>query len=130
MATHPGILAWRIPWTDGAWQASAHRVSKSGTRLKRLSRHARMITSQFLEKLSRFRGHQGMMPQSLKNMHNGQFPTENRRSCGHQGHQPCRQSDSVPIQLWVYRLVWPLAGRLTMQLIGSPSKMWACHRVS
>ena len=29
MATHSGILAWRIPWTD-----TVHGVSKSWTQLK------------------------------------------------------------------------------------------------
>ena len=40
MAIHSSILAWRIPWT-GAWQATAHGVTKSWTRLKQLSTHAR-----------------------------------------------------------------------------------------
>ena len=31
MATHPCILAWRIPWT-GSWQATVHWVAKSQTR--------------------------------------------------------------------------------------------------
>ena len=31
MATHSSILAWRIPWTRGAWQATVHRVAKSRT---------------------------------------------------------------------------------------------------
>ena len=35
MATHSSILAWRIPWTG----ETVHRVSKSQTRLKRLSMH-------------------------------------------------------------------------------------------
>ena len=35
MATHSSILAWRIPWTEGAW--SLHRVSQSQTCLKQLS---------------------------------------------------------------------------------------------
>ena len=35
-ATHPSVLAWRIPWT-GAWQAVVHRVAKGQSRLKRLS---------------------------------------------------------------------------------------------
>ena len=34
MATHSSILAWRIPWTDGDWQAAVHRVTKSQTILK------------------------------------------------------------------------------------------------
>ena len=29
MATHSGILAWRIPMARGAWQAAVHRVTKS-----------------------------------------------------------------------------------------------------
>ena len=34
MATPSCILAWRIPWTEGAWQATVHRVTKSWTQLK------------------------------------------------------------------------------------------------
>ena len=33
MATHSNILAWKIPMDRGAWQATVHGVSKSGTRL-------------------------------------------------------------------------------------------------
>ena len=42
IATHylpndnPSILAWRIPWTRGAWQALVHRVTK-----KRLGTHSK-----------------------------------------------------------------------------------------
>ena len=36
-ATHSSILAWRIPRNRGAWQATVHGVTKSWTRLKRLS---------------------------------------------------------------------------------------------
>ena len=32
MATHCGILAWRIPWT-GAWQATVRGVTESWTQL-------------------------------------------------------------------------------------------------
>ena len=32
-ATHSSILAWRIPWTEGAWQATVHGVTKSQTGL-------------------------------------------------------------------------------------------------
>ena len=28
MATHSSILAWRIPWTRGAWQATIHRIER------------------------------------------------------------------------------------------------------
>ena len=37
MATNSSILAWRIPWTEETGGATVHRVSKSRTRLKRLS---------------------------------------------------------------------------------------------
>ena len=33
MATHSSILAWRIPWTEGAWWATVPRVSKSQIQL-------------------------------------------------------------------------------------------------
>ena len=33
MATHPSILAWRIPIDRGAWWAMVHGVAKSWTRL-------------------------------------------------------------------------------------------------
>ena len=42
MATHSGILAWRIPWTEepgGLWPEGSQRV----TGLKRLSTHARVV---------------------------------------------------------------------------------------
>ena len=29
VATHSSILAWRIPWTEGAWWATLHGVPKS-----------------------------------------------------------------------------------------------------
>ena len=31
MATHSNILAWRIPWTRGAWWATVYRVAQSQT---------------------------------------------------------------------------------------------------
>ena len=37
MATHSSILAWRIPWTEQTERATVHGVTKSWTRLKRLS---------------------------------------------------------------------------------------------
>ena len=33
MATHSSILAWRIPMDRGAWQATAHGVTKNWTQL-------------------------------------------------------------------------------------------------
>ena len=34
MATQVSILAWRIPWTRGAWQATVHGVANSWTQLR------------------------------------------------------------------------------------------------
>ena len=31
MATHSSILAWEIPWTEGAWQASPGGYKESDT---------------------------------------------------------------------------------------------------
>ena len=31
MATYSSFLAWRIPWTRGAWRAIVHGVAKSQT---------------------------------------------------------------------------------------------------
>ena len=39
MATHPSILSWRIPRTEGSWRASAHSVANSWTGLKWRSTH-------------------------------------------------------------------------------------------
>ena len=36
MATHSSILAWRILMDREAWQATVHKVSESGTLVKRL----------------------------------------------------------------------------------------------
>ena len=33
MATYPSIPAWKIPWTEGTWQATVHGVAKRWTRL-------------------------------------------------------------------------------------------------
>ena len=47
MATHANILAWRIPWTEGAGELHTlrcvHRVRKSQTTVKRLSTHAKHL---------------------------------------------------------------------------------------
>ena len=40
MAAHPGVLAWRIPWTEEPGWAKVHGVVKGRTGLKRLSAHA------------------------------------------------------------------------------------------
>ena len=34
MATHSSVLAWRISMDGGAWQATAHGLTKSQTQLK------------------------------------------------------------------------------------------------
>ena len=39
METHSSIPAWRIMWTGEPVGATVHRVTKSQTRLKRLSTH-------------------------------------------------------------------------------------------
>ena len=39
-ATHPSILAWRIPMDKGVWWAIVHNIAKSQTWLKQLSMHA------------------------------------------------------------------------------------------
>ena len=39
MATHCSILAWKIPWKGGAWQATVHGVAKSQTRLSMHAYH-------------------------------------------------------------------------------------------
>ena len=42
LATHSSTLAWRIP--KRAWWTTVHRVAKSQTRLKQLSKHMCFIT--------------------------------------------------------------------------------------
>ena len=32
VATHSSILAWKIPWTGGAWQAAVNGVTKRDKR--------------------------------------------------------------------------------------------------
>ena len=32
MATHSSLLAWEIPWTEGAWWATVHRVAGGNLR--------------------------------------------------------------------------------------------------
>ena len=39
MATHSGILAWRIPMDRGAWRATVHGVTKSRTQLSDSAQH-------------------------------------------------------------------------------------------
>ena len=39
MATHSGILAWRIPMDRGAWRATVPGVAKSRTRLRDQAQH-------------------------------------------------------------------------------------------
>ena len=42
MAIHSSILVWRIPMDRGAWRATVHRVSKSQTWMKHLTRTVRL----------------------------------------------------------------------------------------
>ena len=39
MAAHSSTLAWRIPWTRGAWWATVHGVTKNRTRLSNYHSH-------------------------------------------------------------------------------------------
>ena len=65
MATHCSVFAWRILMNRGAWQATVHRVTKSRTRLKRLSTYSeierlhlqRISGTQDFEQLVRFWKH-------------------------------------------------------------------------
>ena len=41
--THSSILAWRIPWTEESGGLQSHEVTKSQTRLKRLSTHSTLV---------------------------------------------------------------------------------------
>ena len=59
MATHSGILAQRIPWTEEPGRLTVHRVAKSWAWLKRLSMHTHTPTSM-------------LMPQKLKS-HNEDY---------------------------------------------------------
>ena len=43
MATHSGVLAWRIPGTEEPWWAAMPGVAQSQTQLKRLSSSSREI---------------------------------------------------------------------------------------
>ena len=44
MATQSSMLAWENPVDRGAWQGTVHGVTKSWTRLKRLSSSSRINT--------------------------------------------------------------------------------------
>ena len=54
MATHSGVLAWRIPMDREAWWAIVHRVTKSQTQLKRLSTgmHKALHTKKINQRIS------------------------------------------------------------------------------
>ena len=45
MAPYSSTLAWKIPWTGGAWWAAVSGVAQSRTRLKRLSSSSSMTDS-------------------------------------------------------------------------------------
>ena len=49
MAIHSSTLAWEIPWTEGAWRPTVHRVTKSWTWL---STHTCILTFQQLVSFS------------------------------------------------------------------------------
>ena len=48
MATHSGVLAWRIPMDRGSWWATVHGVAKSRTTTERLSTAQYMFDPGFL----------------------------------------------------------------------------------
>ena len=37
MATHSRILAWRIPWTEGAWWTIVHQIAEESDMTYRLN---------------------------------------------------------------------------------------------
>ena len=37
MVTHSSILAWEIPWREGAWRATVHEVAKEPDATKQLN---------------------------------------------------------------------------------------------
>ena len=37
MAAHFSILAWEIPWTEGAWQATVHGIAKQSDTTQQLN---------------------------------------------------------------------------------------------
>ena len=41
MATHSSRLAWKTPWTEGTWWATAHGLAKSQTGLSTIDETAR-----------------------------------------------------------------------------------------
>ena len=44
MTTHSSILAWKIPWTRGAWWATVHRVAENQTWLNEHEHKTHMST--------------------------------------------------------------------------------------
>ena len=44
MATHCSILAWRIPWTRGAWHEATHRVEKESDTTPAVDRSSSGLT--------------------------------------------------------------------------------------
>ena len=56
MAIHSSILAWEIPWTEGAWQATVCGVAKSQTRLSD-------FTFTFLERGSKIYTGESLQPE-------------------------------------------------------------------
>ena len=56
MATHSSILALRIPMVRGAWWVTVHGVTKSWTRLKRLTTHTCSWENQVDSALKTLRG--------------------------------------------------------------------------
>ena len=49
-AAHSSVLAWKNPMDREAWRATVHSVTKSQTRLKRLSMQACIVKPSFKQK--------------------------------------------------------------------------------
>ena len=43
-ATHSSILTWKIPWTEGAWQATVHRTAIESNMTKWLNNNKKMCS--------------------------------------------------------------------------------------
>ena len=54
MAAHSSILAWRIPWTRGAWKSTLHGIAKSQTWLKWLSMHPKNASWRKIKPLTKW----------------------------------------------------------------------------
>ena len=89
MATHSSVLAWRIPMDRGAWRAAVRRVTKSQTRLKRLSTSACMHVCMCAVKPARRKVTQNHF------MATSQVDIQGKKGLGRTG-EACRNDPSRP----------------------------------